>query len=81
MIDSRDATPEATEADKQRAFRGLLLNTLVSGVTGTFVWFALVFWAYLETRSVITTAVIGAAYSLAMAFHVEGDVDLAVTAA
>jgi DHA3 family multidrug efflux protein-like MFS transporter len=55
-------------ANKERAFRGLLLNTLASGVTGTFVWFALVFWAYLETRSVITTAVIGAAYSLAMAF-------------
>jgi DHA3 family multidrug efflux protein-like MFS transporter len=63
-----DLTPEADQAAKDRAFRGLLLNTLVSGVTGTFVWFALVFWAYLETRSVITTAVIGAAYSLAMAF-------------
>jgi DHA3 family multidrug efflux protein-like MFS transporter len=55
-------------AAKDKAFRALLVNTLVSGVTGSFVWFALIFWAYLETRSVIATAVIGAAYSLAMAF-------------
>jgi len=53
---------------KARAFRALLVNTLVCGVTGSFVWFALIFWAYLETRSVVATAVIGAAYSLAMAF-------------
>ncbi|HJR25071.1 MAG TPA: MFS transporter [Acidimicrobiales bacterium] len=66
-IDS-DLMEQTDEAAKARAFRALLVNTLVSGVTGTFVWFALVFWAYLETRSVLTTAVIGAAYSLAMAF-------------
>jgi DHA3 family multidrug efflux protein-like MFS transporter len=51
-----------------RAFWALLLNTLVSGVTSSFVWFALIFWAYLETRSVVATGVIGAAYSLSMAF-------------
>ena len=67
LIDS-DLTQETDEAAKARAFRALLLNTLVSGVTGTFVWFALIFWAYLETRSVVATAVIGAAFSLAMAF-------------
>lgn len=49
-------------------FRQLLLNTLVSGVTSTFLWFALVFWAYLETRSVVVTGVIGAGFSLSMAF-------------
>lgn len=52
----------------EAVFRRLLLNTLVSGVTSTFLWFALVFWAYLETRSVVVTGVIGAAFSLAMAF-------------
>src|ERR1041384_3062467 len=56
------------DVSKGRAFRALLVNTLVGGVTGSFGWFALIFWAYLETRSVIATAVIGAAYSLAMAF-------------
>src|ERR1044071_5081353 len=69
MSDVTDPTlPDADAAAKSRAFRALLVNTLVSGVTGSFVWFALIFWAYLETRSVIATAVIGAAYSLAMAF-------------
>ena len=34
-------------------FRRLLVNTLVSGVTSSFLWFALTFWVYLETRSVV----------------------------
>jgi DHA3 family multidrug efflux protein-like MFS transporter len=50
------------------AFRRLLVNTLVTGVTSSFVWFALTFWAYIETRSVIVTGVIGAAFSLSSAF-------------
>ncbi len=52
---------------KTRAFRALLVNTLVTGVTSSFVWFALIFWAYLETRSVVATGVIGAGFSLSMA--------------
>lgn len=49
-------------------FRRLLLNNLISGVTGSFLWFAVTFWVYLETRSVVTTAVIGATFSIASAF-------------
>jgi MFS transporter, DHA3 family, multidrug efflux protein len=49
------------------AFRRLLVNTLVSGVTSSFVWFALTFWVYLETRSVVATGVIGGAFGLASA--------------
>ena len=49
------------------AFRQLLGNTLMTGVTSTFLWFALTFWVYLETRSVVATGVIGGAYSLASA--------------
>ncbi len=45
-------------------FRRLLLNTLVSGVTSSFVWFSLTFWVYLETRSVVATGMIGGAFSL-----------------
>ena len=48
-------------------FKQLLLNTLVSGVTSTFLWFALTFWVYLETRSVVATGVIGGAYGIASA--------------
>ncbi|AQP49362.1 MFS transporter [Tessaracoccus aquimaris] len=32
-----------------------------------FLWYAITFWAYLETRSVITTAFLGGAYMLGMA--------------
>ena len=48
-------------------FRRLLVNTLVTGVTSSFLWFALTFWVYLETRSVLGTAVIGGGYMLLMA--------------
>ena len=51
----------------ERVFRRLLVNTLVTGVTSSFLWFALTFWAYLETRSVIATGVIGGAFSIASA--------------
>ncbi|HSP27467.1 MAG TPA: MFS transporter, partial [Ilumatobacteraceae bacterium] len=49
------------------AFRQLMVNSLVSGVTSTFLWFALTFWVYLETRSVVTTGVIAGTFSLVSA--------------
>ena len=54
--------------EKERVFRRLLVNTLVTGVTSSFLWFALTFWVYLETRSVVATGVIGGAFSLSSAF-------------
>ncbi len=51
----------------EQVFRRLVLNTLVSGVTSSFLWFAVTFWVYLETRSVVATGVIGAAYGLSSA--------------
>src|SRR4051812_50136899 len=48
-------------------FRRLLVNSLVSGVTSSFLWFALTFWVYLETRSVVVTGVIGGALSISAA--------------
>src|SRR5918993_1773997 len=51
----------------ERVFRRLLVNSLVSGVTSSFLWFALTFWVYLETRSVVVTGVIGGAFSIAAA--------------
>ncbi len=60
--------PEATAVpDGMATFRRLLVNTLVSGVTSSFLWFALTFWVYLETGSVVATAVIGAAFALSSA--------------
>jgi DHA3 family multidrug efflux protein-like MFS transporter len=48
-------------------FRRLLANTLVTGVTNTFLWFALTFWIFLETRSVVATGVIGGAFAISSA--------------
>ncbi|HQF02414.1 MAG TPA: MFS transporter [Phycicoccus sp.] len=50
-----------------RSFRMVLLNTLVANVTTSYLWFALTFWAYLETRSVMATAIIGGAFMLFIA--------------
>ena len=59
--------PPAPPADAPAVFRHLLVNTLVSGVTSSFLWFALTFWVYLETHSVVATGVIGGAFGLASA--------------
>lgn len=48
-------------------FRRLLLNTLAISVASSFLWFALTFWVYLETRSVVATGVIGGAFALSSA--------------
>jgi DHA3 family multidrug efflux protein-like MFS transporter len=59
--------PDGSTAN-EHTFHQLLVNTLVSGVTSSFLWFALTFWVYLETRSVVATGVIGGAFSLSAAF-------------
>ena len=50
-----------------RVFVQVLINTAVANVTTSFLWFALTFWAYLETRSVLATGLIGGAYMLLIA--------------
>jgi DHA3 family multidrug efflux protein-like MFS transporter len=60
-------TPALGPSHDERTFRRLLLNTLVSGVTSSFLWFALTFWVYLETRSVVATGVIGGSFALSSA--------------
>ena len=50
-----------------RTFIQVLINTAVANVTTSFLWFALTFWVYLETRSVLATGVIGGAYMLLVA--------------
>ncbi len=53
--------------DNERTFRRLLVNSLASTVTSSFLWFALTFWVYLETRSVVVTGVIAGAFSISAA--------------
>jgi DHA3 family multidrug efflux protein-like MFS transporter len=45
-----------------RAFHLILANALVQNLVNLTVWFALVFWAFLETRSVFVTGMIGGIY-------------------
>jgi DHA3 family multidrug efflux protein-like MFS transporter len=69
-IDSLSAEPSSLSPREHPfppAFRRLMVNSLVSGVTSTFLWFALTFWVYLETRSVVTTGVIAGTFSLVAA--------------
>ena len=48
-------------------FYQVLVNTLIANVTTSFLWFALIFWIYLETKSVLATGIIGGLYMLLVA--------------
>ncbi|WP_374058544.1 MFS transporter [Naasia sp. SYSU D00948] len=63
------STPEhVTQAGGMRTFVQVLVNTAIANITTSFLWFALTFWVYLETRSVLATGIIGGAYMLLVAF-------------
>jgi DHA3 family multidrug efflux protein-like MFS transporter len=55
-------------SDNKRIFHHLLANTLLAAVTNAFVWFALTFWVYLETKSVMATSLIAGIFALANMF-------------
>ena len=75
MVDIDDAStasplpraPADPPPGGSRTFAQILVNTAVANVTTSFLWFALTFWVYLETRSVLATGVIGGAYMLLVA--------------
>jgi len=50
-----------------KTFYLVLANSLAASVTNTFVWFAVTFWAYLETKSVIVTSVMAGVYTVTVA--------------
>jgi len=50
-----------------KTFYQLLANAIIANVTNMTVWFALIFFVYLETRSVIATSIISGIYLLAVA--------------
>jgi DHA3 family multidrug efflux protein-like MFS transporter len=56
-----------TPAERSRTFSGILINTGIANITTSYLWFALTFWVYLQTRNVIATGVIGGAYMLLIA--------------
>ena len=45
-----------------QTFRRLLINSLIAATTSNFLWFALTFWAYLETKSVLATSIVGGSF-------------------
>lgn len=50
-----------------KKFYSVLVNTLIANVTTSYLWFALTFWIYLETKSVLATSIIGGSYMLLVA--------------
>lgn len=69
MTETPPPAPAVTAhgAASHRAFLGVLVNTAAANVTTSYLWFALTFWVYLETRSVLATGIIGGAYMLLLA--------------
>src|SRR5918996_936562 len=51
-----------------KTFHITLANSLVAFVVNNFVWFAVTFWVYLETKSVIATSVMAGVFTLTIAF-------------
>jgi MFS transporter, DHA3 family, multidrug efflux protein len=47
-----------------KTFYQILVNNLIAGVTNNFVWFALTWWVYVETRSVFATSLVSGFYIL-----------------
>lgn len=68
MTDSgTTVAPPAPPTNGTRTFVQVLINTAVANITTSYLWFALTFWVYLETRSVLATGIIGGAYMLFVA--------------
>ncbi|MBD2070626.1 MFS transporter [Leptolyngbya sp. FACHB-671] len=45
-----------------KLFYAILANSLVASLTNTFVWFAVTFWVYLQTKSVLATSTMAGIY-------------------
>lgn len=47
-----------------RTFHRVLVNTAVANVTTSYLWWSLIFWAYLQTQSVLANGLIAGTYML-----------------
>ncbi len=45
-------------------FHRVLLNALIASVTNMFVWFALTFWVFVETKSILATSLVAGVFAL-----------------
>lgn len=50
-----------------RSFYTILVNTFAASVVNMFVWFAVTFWVYLQTKSVIATSVMAGIFTITIA--------------
>ena len=50
-----------------KTFYTVLANSLAAAVVNTVVWFGVTFWVYLQTSSVIATAVMAGVYTITVA--------------
>jgi MFS transporter, DHA3 family, multidrug efflux protein len=46
-----------------KTFYAILANSLTAFLVNTFVWFAVTFWMYLETKSVVATSIMAGVYT------------------
>lgn len=46
-------------------FHHLLGNNFIAGTTNAFIWFAITYWTFLETRSVLATSWIAGIFTIA----------------
>ena len=51
-----------------KTFYAILANALAAFLTNAFVWFAVTFWVYLGTKSVVATSVMAGVYTGTVAF-------------
>jgi DHA3 family multidrug efflux protein-like MFS transporter len=51
-----------------KTFNKILVNNLLAILSNNFIWFALTFWVYVETKSVIPSAVFNAAFVIITSF-------------
>ena len=50
-----------------KTFYGVLANSLLASLTNNFVWFAVTFWVYLQTKSVLAMSVMAGVYLVTVA--------------
>src|SRR5262245_23223780 len=51
-----------------KLFYAVLVNSVAASMINTFVWFAVTFWVYLETKSVIATSFMAGIFLVTVAF-------------
>lgn len=49
---------------EKNVFQHILANNLVAGITNNLIWFALTFWVYITTNSVLATSWIAGLFTV-----------------